>query len=60
MFDLDIVILENVCPASVHSLELGVRHQPLKWFVVSDERELSSIEVYSEDLDSPNSSEALS
>jgi hypothetical protein len=59
MFDLDIVLLEYVCPAGVHPLEFGVRHQPLQWFVVSDERELSSIEVYSEDLDSPNSSEAV-
>jgi hypothetical protein len=35
MFDLDIVLLENVCPASVHFLKLGVRHKQLKWFVVT-------------------------
>jgi hypothetical protein len=59
-YERDVILLEQVCPSSVHPVEPLIRHQPRQRFVVGHQREGSSVQVDPEMLNCPDGSEALS
>jgi hypothetical protein len=59
VLDLNVILLEDVCPAREHAAQALVFHEPLQGLVIRDQGESASVHVNTKMLNRPDGGQAL-